>query len=115
LVRFRDPSALASRVAPASCLVFATGDPETGLLLVPEVGGTSEVLTASDHGAGELDHIWPEPLPGAIGVLFTIQSAKGGLDQSQVAVLNLRTGAKRLLLRGGSGAKYVAPGYSVYR
>jgi hypothetical protein len=47
-------------------------------------------------------------------VLFTITSQTGGLDAAQVAVRDLRTGAQKVLLRGGSHGHYVASGHLVY-
>ena len=58
--------------------------------------------------------VWPHFLPGARAVLFTITSLSGGIDAAQVAVLDLRTGATKVLFRGGSQAQYVAGGYLVY-
>jgi serine/threonine-protein kinase len=52
-------------------------------------------------------------LPGGRAVLFTITTT-GGNSQSQVAALDLSTGTSRVLVRGGSDAQYVAPGYLVY-
>jgi serine/threonine-protein kinase len=53
-------------------------------------------------------------LPGGRAVLFTITSLTGGLDAAQVAVLDLQTGAHRILVRGGSHAQYVSSGHLVY-
>jgi serine/threonine-protein kinase len=97
----------------ADGIVFATGDASTGLLRVSAAGGEVEVLTRPDRNAGEVDHLWPEVMPGGQATLFTI-TTKGPIDQAQVAVLDFRTGEKRVLLRGGSHAQYVAPGYLVY-
>ena len=41
-------------------------------------------------------------------------SQAGGLDRAQVAVHDLRTGTHKILLRGGSHARYVASGQMVY-
>lgn len=38
----------------------------------------------------------------------------GGIDASQVAVLDLRTGTTKVLVRGGSQAQYVPSGHLVY-
>ena len=46
--------------------------------------------------------------------MFTITSLTGGLDAAQVAVLDLQTGARRILVRGGSHAHYVSSGHLVY-
>jgi serine/threonine-protein kinase len=72
------------------------------------------VLTRPNRAGGEDDHIWPEILPGGQAVLFTITATTGGLDQAQVAVLDLRTGTQTVLIRGGSDARYVSSGHLVY-
>jgi serine/threonine-protein kinase len=102
--------------APDDTIVFATSDPMTGLQRVSAAGGTPEVLTRPDHAQGEIGHFWPEILPGGHAVLFTItsQSQTGGIETAQVAVRDLRTGAQKVLLRGGSHGHYVASGHLVY-
>ena len=72
--------------------------------------GRSTVVTRPDREQGEADHFWPEMLPGGRGVLFTITALTGGLDAAQVAVLDLQTGIRRVLVRGGSHAHYVPSG-----
>jgi len=72
------------------------------------------VLTRPDRARGELDHLWPEALPGGHSVLFTIEAAAGGLDAAQIAVLDLQTGAQKVLIRGGSHAHYLASGHLMY-
>jgi Tol biopolymer transport system component len=47
-------------------------------------------------------------------VLFTILSARGGLDAAKVAILDFATGARRTVLEGGYGARYVDSGHLVY-
>ena len=95
--------------APDDTIIFATNNRATGLQRVSAAGGTPEVLTRSDHAQGEADHVWPEILPGGRAVLFTITSQTGGLDAAQVAVRDLRTGAQRILVHGGSHGRYVGP------
>ena len=52
---------------------------------------------------GEVDHFWPEILPGGHAVLFTIVSA-GSINTAQVAVLDLTTGVRKILIRGATHA-----------
>ncbi len=107
--------------APDGTMIFATVT-ATGLQRVSAAGGTPEVLTTPDRAQGEADHLWPELLPGGRAVLFTITAVTGGLDAAQVAVLDLETGARTVLVRGGSHAHYVSSpstssgpaGYLVY-
>ena len=64
---------------PDDTIVFATSDPAKGLLRVSAGGGEAEVLTTPDAQKGELDHYWPEVLPGGRAVLFTIVPTTGGI------------------------------------
>ena len=72
------------------------------------------MLTRPDRAQGEADHFWPEMLPGGRAVLFTITALTGGLDAAQVALLDLQTGTRTVLVRGGSDAHYVPSGHLVY-
>ena len=69
-------------------------------------------LTKSDRERG--DDRWPEFLPGGEAVLYTIIPATGGSENAQIAVLDLRTGTSKVLIRGGSHAHYVPTGHLVY-
>jgi len=96
-----------------SAIIFATQDPSSGLLRVSADGGEPEVLTRPNLSQGELDHYWPEVLPGGRAVLFTIVTM-GAIDDAQIAVLDLRTRTQKILIRGGSHARYVPSGHLVY-
>src|ERR1700676_1438912 len=58
-------------------------------------------------------HFFPSVLPGGRAVLFTITSA-GPIDNAQVAVLDLKTGQRKPLIRGGSQAEYIKTGHLMY-
>jgi serine/threonine-protein kinase len=91
-------------------IIFATNTQATGLQRVAAAGGPTTVLTRPDRAQGELDHLWPEMLPGGRAVLFTITALTGGVDAAQVAVLDLQTGTRKILVRGGGHAHYVPSG-----
>jgi hypothetical protein len=93
--------------------VFGTASRATGLQQISAGGGEVMVLTTPDRERGEIDHVWPESLPGGRAVLFTILHV-GGLDAAEVAVLDLSTGAHKILLKGGSHAQYAPTGHVVY-
>jgi len=97
---------------PSGSIVFATANTETGLWEVSEAGGEPRVLTRPDHAKNELDHLWPEVLPGGGAVLFTIRSTMGGTDR--LAVLDLRTGEQKVIVQNGSNPHYVSSGHLVY-
>jgi hypothetical protein len=76
-------------------IVYATASHTTSLQGVPAVGGEPAVLTRPDQARGELDHLWPEFLPGRRAVLFTIAigaSGAGRLESGDVAVAAVRRG-----------------------
>jgi serine/threonine-protein kinase len=100
--------------APDDTIIFATGNPGTGLQRVAAAGGSASVLTRADRAKGEADHLWPEILPGGRTILFTITALTGGLDAAQIAVLDLQTGERTIVLRGGSHAHYVSSGHLIY-
>ena len=100
--------------APDDTIIVATAVSATGLQRVGAAGGQIATLTRPDRAQGEADHLWPEMLPGGRAVLFTITPLTGGLDSAQVAVLDLQTGIRRILVRGGSHAQYVRSGHLVY-
>jgi len=69
---------------------------------------SEENVTKPDAAQRESDHAFPSVLPGGRGVLFTI-TAMGRADNAQVAVLDLRTGRREMLVRGGGQAEYIEP------
>ena len=95
-------------------IIAATSNGLTGLQQVTAAGGPATVLTRPDPAQGEADHVWPERLPGGRAVLFTITPLGGGLDTAQVAVLDLQTGTRTVLVRGGSFGRYVPSGHLVF-
>ena len=92
-------------------IIFATIDAGSGLWRVPASGGNPEQLTTPDPERGELDHLWPEILPGAEAVLFTVSELDGGF---QIAVLSPETRERRILVQGGSNPRYSPTGHLVY-
>jgi serine/threonine-protein kinase len=94
-------------------ITFATSSPGTGLWRVSADGGEPTVLTRLDPAQREESHAFPSVLPRGSGVLFTIATG-GQADSRQVAVLDLRTGQRKVLIRGGSDARYVETGHLIY-
>jgi serine/threonine-protein kinase len=107
------PNALRGGSWQGDTIVFATTDPATGLLSVPAAGGEPTVLTKPDPGEG--DHLFPSVLPDGGRVLFTIVPASLGAGSSpQIAVLDLKTKVRKVVVRGGSQAQYVTSGALVF-
>ena len=94
-------------------IVFATQDTATGLLRVSAGGGEPTVLTTPDAANGERDHFHLSMLPNGRGILFTIAPVNPA-DPFQIAVLDLKTGSRKTLIRGGSLPEYVESGHLLY-
>jgi eukaryotic-like serine/threonine-protein kinase len=109
-----DGNSLGSAWARDDSIIFATSNPTTGLQRVPANGGVAETLTLPNRDRGEADHVWPEILPKGSGVLFTITPVSGGVENAQIAVLDLAKRTWKTLVQGGHHAHYVAGGYLVY-
>ena len=92
-------------------IIFAMRGRPTGLFRVSAAGGEMETLTTLE--AGEMAHRWPHILPGGRAVLFTV--VKGQRQETkEIAALNLDTGDRTLLVRGGSNPHYAPTGHLVY-
>jgi serine/threonine-protein kinase len=96
---------------PDDRIVFANASPEIGLISA-RLGGEPEMLTKPNQEGGEVDHVFPSFLPDGRAVLFTILAARA--ENAQVAALDLASGQWKTLIRGGSHARYMDPGYLVY-
>jgi Tol biopolymer transport system component len=88
------------------------GDPRTGLMSVPAGGGEVKTLTTADASKGEVGHFYPSMMPDGRFVLFTIAATT--IENAQVAVLDLKTGDRKTLIRGASDAVYADSGHIVY-
>jgi serine/threonine-protein kinase len=99
--------------SPDGTIVFGTLDPKSGLWRVPGAGGTPEPLTPPPDA--DTDYYFPEVLPGGRAVLFTIVHPSGPLrGRFQTAVFDLSTREHKVLIEGGSHARYSASGHLVY-
>jgi Tol biopolymer transport system component len=81
-----------------------------GLMKVPAAGGEAQKLTTIDSQKGEKRHLSPQFLPGAKAVVFTIETA----DSLNVALLDLKKGGYRVLVKDASNARYVPTGHLLF-
>src|SRR5262245_8005501 len=95
-------------------IVVASSSGVGGLWLVPSTGGSPTRLTTPDASRGEAQHLWPERLPGGRDVLFTVTAQTGGLEAAQIVALNLATKRQKVLIRGGTHARYFHSGHLIY-
>jgi eukaryotic-like serine/threonine-protein kinase len=87
-------------------IFFAT---RPGVFKISSSGGMPEAITKSDGGER---HLLPHVLPGGKALLFT--SVKTGWDTANILLHSLETGQQRILIQGGSDARYVNTGHLLY-
>jgi serine/threonine protein kinase len=99
---------------PDGEIVFTMGN-RLGLWRISAEGGEPEPLTTPDRERGEKTHRFPDVLPDGSAVIFTIGTADiETFDDARIAVLSLETGAQKVLIEGGSQARFVPPRHLVY-
>ena len=95
---------------PDNTIVF-TPNPASGLSLVSAVEGEPEPLT--ELSEGERSHRWPQFLPGGKAMLFTSAETEG-FGRANLEVVDLETGERQVVHRGGTYGRYVPTGHLVY-
>ncbi|MBI3834154.1 MAG: serine/threonine-protein kinase [Planctomycetes bacterium] len=88
----------------------------TPLVRIPAAGGVQEAVTHLDTNKKERTHRWPDALPGGEWIVFTVgtEDSPGGYDDCNIEAVSLKTGVRRVLVKGGSMARYVAPGHLIF-
>ena len=92
-------------------IVFA--DSQRGIMRVSDAGGEPEVLVKTS--GPELPY-GPQILDDGKAVLYTVTNGTTpeDFDQAQIIVQRLPLGDRKVILRGGSDARYVPSGHIIY-
>lgn len=86
-----------------------------GLMKVAASGGTPQKVTTLDLKRGETDQVYPEMLPGGKALLFTVRNMQQpSFDEADIGVVKLATGERKILVKQGTDAHYVASGHLVF-
>jgi Tol biopolymer transport system component len=83
-----------------------------GLWVVNEAGGEQRKLTDPDSTRAELAHWWPQWLPDGKSILFT--AYRSPISKATIEVLNVETGARKVVLEGGVMAKLLPTGHLLF-
>jgi serine/threonine-protein kinase len=83
-----------------------------GLVRLPDNGGKPQPLTTLD--AAERTHRWPQVLPGGKAVLFTASTSISSMEDASIKAIDLKTGAVKVVRRGGYYGRYLPSGHLVY-
>jgi len=75
--------------------------------------GTDRKLTECSGKDGDRSHLWPQLLPGEKHLLFTTWTGTT-FDDARIEAVNIRDGARKVLLKGGTFGRYVSTGHLLY-
>jgi predicted Ser/Thr protein kinase len=84
-----------------------------GIERIPASGGPSVVVSRVEREAGERSHRWPSALPGGKVILYSI-GLGSSWDDARVVAQRLDTGERKVILKGGSDARYAPTGHLIY-
>lgn len=82
---------------------------------MPGSGGQPSQVVKIDPEKGETSAGGPHILPGGEAVLFTLRSGAGtSWNDAQIVVQRLDTGERRVIVDGGTDARFLPTGHVVY-
>jgi len=95
-------------------LIAFTLSYNTGIYVIPSSGGTPRQVSAPDRRLKESSHGWPQFLPGGNWIIFTVESSGKSFNDATIVAQSLDNGERRVLVRGGTCARYVPSGHLVF-
>jgi len=85
----------------------------SGVYAVPAGGGQPRQITQTGSTPDDRGHLWPGLLPGDNGLIFTVWTGKS-FNAARIEALSFKTGKRKVLLEGGTGARYLPDGHLAY-
>ena len=86
-----------------------------GIWTVPAAGGEPKRLLSTDENKDRIAYLYPRVLPGAKGTILTLVPNRARTQEElDTAVLEAGATEPRVLIRGGTNARYVSSGHLVY-
>jgi len=84
------------------------------LMIVEASGGEPEPLTTLDESKNERSHRWPYYMREADAIVFTAQRFGTTFNEASIDVLDMRTGERKTLVRGGAYGRILPSGHLVF-
>jgi serine/threonine-protein kinase len=94
--------------------IVLTPSVNSPLYRVRSEGGTLEPVTELDGSADERSHRWPHAIPDSDWVLFLVQHYGNDYEDGNIEAVNLATGERRLVYRGGAFPVYSRSGHLLF-
>ncbi len=91
------------------------GHISSSIYRVPAQGGTPIPVTTLDSSTGEISHRFPQILPDGKTIIFTVKNNNiTSFDDATIVAQRLGSGERKILVRGGTYARYLPNGFLVY-
>ena len=101
--------------APDGMIYFGPADSDSGLFKVAATGGEPQKVTTLDPKNNEIDHRFPEVLPGGKALLLVVRNAEQpSFDEAEIAAQSLVTGERKILIKSGTHPHYVSTGHLLF-
>jgi len=86
-----------------------------GIMRVSAQGGVPEAVSTLDSDAGEISHRFPQILEDGKTIIYTIKlNSIATFDEALIAAERIGSKEKKILVRGGSNARYLPTGHLLY-
>ena len=86
-----------------------------GLMRIPTAGGQPQEVAKIEFANGERMHKFPCAVPGGKAVLFTVATSDAEtFNDTRIAVIDTKTGQRKILVEGGTHPRYSPSGHLVY-
>ncbi|MGC1452664.1 MAG: protein kinase [Candidatus Sulfotelmatobacter sp.] len=105
-------SAIGGSWANDDTIYFVRAFP-SGVYAVAAAGGQPRPVTQLGITVDDRAHLWPCALPGGTGLIFTVWTGRS-FNDARIEVLSFSTGKRKVLIEGGTGARYLNGGYLAY-
>lgn len=85
----------------------------SGVYAVPAGGGQPRRVTQTGSTPEDRAHVWPSVLPGGNGLIFTVWTGRS-FNEARIEALSFKSGKRKVLIEGGTGARYLSSGNIAY-
>ncbi len=85
----------------------------SGIYAIPAGGGQPRQVTHTGSTPDDRAHVWPAILPGADSLMYTVWTGRS-FNEARIEALSLKSGKRKVLVEGGTGARYLPNGFLAY-
>jgi len=85
----------------------------SGIYAVPAAGGTAREILHPGLTPDDRFDLWPKVLPGNQAMIFTVWTGRS-FNDARIEALSFKTGKRKVLVEGGTDARFLANGSLAY-